>query len=289
MDSVYPSNHGLHGYSSDSFFLKDSYPPVILATKVKELRRELNNWAIHAKLEETEFDLRELVVNNFSRPLQMLIKEPLILAVTVYLSFIYGLLYYFLSEYTSIFQGVYGMTPGLGGLPLFGVVVGLAMAASYMVYASRIYITKLDAHNGISIPERRLPPVSIGGVLFSTGPFWIGWTGFTNSVHWIVPTLSGLFIGAGILSILIQLFNYLIDTYLMYVASALAANTICRSLVTASFPLFSRQMFACMGIQWAGTLLSCVAAILLSIPVLFCMYGKHFRKKSHFAPMREGS
>jgi DHA1 family multidrug resistance protein-like MFS transporter len=197
------------------FFLNESYPPVILATKAKELRHELSNWAIHAKLEETDVGIRELIVNNFSRPLQMLIKEPLILAVTVYLSFIYGLLYCFLSEYTSIFQGVYGMAPGLGGLPLFGIVVGLVIGALYMVYASRVYNTRLDANNGIPIPEWRLPPVVAGGVLFSAGLFWLGWTGFTSSIHWIVPTLSGLFTGAGLLIIFIQLFNYLLDTYLM--------------------------------------------------------------------------
>ncbi|KAB8071422.1 major facilitator superfamily domain-containing protein [Aspergillus leporis] len=271
------------------FFLNESYPPVILATKAKELRHELSNWAIHAKLEETDVGIRELIVNNFSRPLQMLIKEPLILAVTVYLSFIYGLLYCFLSEYTSIFQGVYGMAPGLGGLPLFGIVVGLVIGALYMVYASRVYNTRLDANNGIPIPEWRLPPVVAGGVLFSAGLFWLGWTGFTSSIHWIVPTLSGLFTGAGLLIIFIQLFNYLLDTYLMYAASALAANTICRSLVAASFPLFSRQMFANMGIQWASTLLGCVSAVLVPIPVLFLMYGKQLRKKSHFAPVRDGS
>ena len=36
---------------------------------------------------------------------------------------------------------------------------------------------------------------------------------------------------------------YLIDTYMMYAASALAANTIVRSAVGAAFPLFTVQMF----------------------------------------------
>ena len=57
----------------------------------------------------------------------------------------------------------------------------------------------------------------------------------------------------------------------------------CRSLVAAGFPLFSRQMFAGMGIQWAGTLLACVAAVLVPIPILFYLYGRRLRLKSQYA------
>ena len=70
-------------------------------------------------------------------------------------------------------------------------------------------------------------------------------------------------------------------------ASAIAANTFCRSMVAASFPLFSRQMFENMGIQWAATLLGCLAAILVPIPVAFWFFGKWLRMKSKFAPYSE--
>lgn len=197
------------------FLLKESYPPVVLVEKAAELRRRTKNWGIHAKQEEIEVDLRDLIINNFSRPLRLLINEPLILAVTVYLSFIYGLLYCFLTAYTIVFQQVHGMNAGVGGLPLFGMVVGLFIAASYIIFSSNAYSRKLDRNGGIPVPEWRLPPVIAGGALFAAGIFWFGWTGYTKSIHWIVPTLSGLFTGFGLLIIFIQLFNYLIDTYLM--------------------------------------------------------------------------
>ena len=56
--------------------------------------------------------------------------------------------------------------------------------------------------------------VIVGGALFAAGLFWFGWSSRPN-VHWIVPTLSGLFTGFGLLAIFICLFNYLIDSYLM--------------------------------------------------------------------------
>ena len=67
-------------------------------------------------------------------------------------------------------------------------------------------------------------------------------------------------------------------------ASAIAANTFLRSIAAAGFPLFARQMFNGMGIQYAGTLLGCLAAAMVPIPVMFYIYGKKLRAKSKFAP-----
>lgn len=43
-------------------------------------------------------------------------------------------------------------------------------------------------------------------------------------------------------------------------------------------------MFNGMGIQWASTLLGCVAAALVPIPVIFYIYGHRIRKRSAYAP-----
>lgn len=67
-------------------------------------------------------------------------------------------------------------------------------------------------------------------------------------------------------------------------ASAIAANTFLRSIAAAGFPLFARQMFNGMGIEWASTLLGCLAFCLVPIPVIFYLYGKKLRLKSKFAP-----
>lgn len=66
-------------------------------------------------------------------------------------------------------------------------------------------------------------------------------------------------------------------------ASTIAANTILRSAVGCAFPLFSRQMMENLGVQWAGTLLGCISAAMIPIPVLFRMYGPWLRQKSALA------
>lgn len=266
------------------FLLPETYPPVVLVGKAAELRRRTKNWGIHAKQEEVEVDLNELITKNLSRPLRLLVTEPVVLLLTIYMSFIYGLLYLFLTAYPLVFQGVHGFDEGVGGLPFFGLVVGIFFVAAYIIYDARNYNKKLAANGGIPVPEWRLPPVILGGILFSIGLFWFGWTGYRKDIHWIAPTLSGLFTGFGLLAIFICCFNYLVDSYLMFAASVIAANTFLRSFAAAGFPLFARQMFNGLGIQWAGTLLGCFSLVLVPIPVLFYKYGHKLREKSKFAP-----
>jgi MFS transporter, DHA1 family, multidrug resistance protein len=43
-------------------------------------------------------------------------------------------------------------------------------------------------------------------------------------------------------------------------------------------------MFNNLGIQWAGTLLGCLAAIMIPIPIAFVIYGPRLRQKSKYAP-----
>ena len=46
-------------------------------------------------------------------------------------------------------------------------------------------------------------------------------------------------------------------------------------------------MFAGIGVNWSGTLLGCVAALLVPIPVVFYKYGHKIRQRSKFAPTFE--
>ncbi|OAL50559.1 major facilitator superfamily [Pyrenochaeta sp. DS3sAY3a] len=275
---------GFSAFTLNVLFLQESYPPKILISKAAELRRRTKNWGIHAKQEEIEIDLRELLEKNFSRPLRMLFTERIVLLLSIYMAFIYGLLYLFLTAYPLVFQGVHRMNLGVGGLPFFGMITGQLLAGTAIFLRQPGYQKKLAANNNVPIPEWRLPEVIVGGVCFAAGIFWFGWTGYRADVHWIVPTLSGLLIGFGLLSIFLQALNYLVDAYLMFAASAIAANTFLRSLCGAVFPLFARQMFQGMGIQWAATLLGIIAALLVPVPVWFYLKGGKIREKSAYAP-----
>jgi DHA1 family multidrug resistance protein-like MFS transporter len=166
---------GFLAFGLNLLFLNETYPPVILITKAEELRRRTKNWGIHAKQEEIEVDLRELAEKNFSRPIRMLISEPIVLLISLYMAFIYGLLYLFLTAYPLVFQGVHKMNPGVGGLPFFGMILGQLTAGVFIAIRQPGYNRKLKANNDWPIPEWRLPEVIIGGCCFSVGLFWYGY------------------------------------------------------------------------------------------------------------------
>ncbi len=221
------------------FFQDETYGPVILVAKAAELRRLTRNWGIHAKQEEVEVDLKELVVKNVSRPLRILFTEPIVLVITIYMSFIYGLLYLNLTAYALVFEGVYHWSLGVAGLPYVALIVGVSIGLLYLVLTNKSYVKKLKANNNVPVPEWRLPLPMVGGIVFACGLFWFGWGGYQPGTPWIVPALAGIFIGFGIYSVFLSCLNYIIDAYLMFAASAIAANTIMRSVFGAVFPLFA--------------------------------------------------
>ncbi|RAH50603.1 MFS transporter [Aspergillus brunneoviolaceus CBS 621.78] len=275
---------GFLGFALLLLFYRETYAPALLQQKAAIVRRQTRNWGIHAKQDEVEIDLRELITVNFSRPFRMLFTEPIVFLVTLYMSFIYGLMYALLSAYPVVFQEIHGMNLGVGSLPFIGLIIGEFAGGAYVLMSQGSYTKKLIANGDVPVPEWRLPPAIVGGAAFTIGLFWYGWTGWTQSIHWMAPTASGVFTGFGIYCIFLQCFNYLIDSYLQFAASVFAANTILRSAVGACFPLFAKQMFVNLGVQWAGTLLGCLAAIMIPIPLGFILYGPALRRKSKFAP-----
>ncbi|KAL5335991.1 bicyclomycin resistance protein [Aspergillus crustosus] len=271
------------GFASGLLFLcslRETYPPVLLVSKAANLRRQTGNWAIHAKQEELEVDLPELVGKYFTRPLKMLLTEPIILLISLYMSFIYGIVYALLVAYPYVFESVYGMSSGVAGLGFISLLIGQLLACALIIFQDHIDAQRAATQGKSMAPERRLLPVTIGAPVFTIGIFWVGWTGFTSTIHWMAPMAAGVLIGFGTLCIFLPCFNYLFDCYLPLAASTVAANIILRSSVAAAFPLFSQQMFANLGVRWASTLLGCLAAAMIPIPFVFRAYGAKLRAKS---------
>ncbi|KAK8068888.1 bicyclomycin resistance protein [Apiospora phragmitis] len=263
--------------------VRETFAPCLLVAKAQALRRQHKgntSGGIHAAHERVEFDLRRLAEKYFTRPLRMLATEPILLLVSLYMSFVYGLTYCLLAGFPYVFEDIHGMRPGVGGLPFLALAVGQVFGVGFVLSQQKAYARRLAANDNVPVPEWRLTPTLVGAPVFAAGIFWFGWTGFSPEIHWAVPTVAGLFIGFGILCVFLPCFNYIVDAYLPLAASAVAANIILRSSIAAGFPLFSTQMFKGMGVQWACTLLGGLAALMIPIPIAFRIYGPRLRQKS---------
>ncbi|THH13906.1 hypothetical protein EW146_g6361 [Bondarzewia mesenterica] len=267
-------------------FMPETFAPVLLHKKAKRLRKAdpVANKDLYAELEKHKFSLSQLASRTISRPFKMMAMEPILVLVTIYLSIVYGVIYALFEAFPVTFIGKHGLTLSQDGLIFIGAGIGTTVGAFFNLYLSKSYPMLMKEWRGFPPPEKRLYGAMFGGPALVIGIFWLGWTGEYSSVPWYVPAISTIVIGFAITLIFMSFLNYLVDTYLMYSASAFAANTMCRSAVGAAFPLFTVQMFEGMHINWASTLIGCVGLLLAPMPFLFYKYGTRIRQKSKFAP-----
>ena len=74
--------------------------------------------------------------------------------------------------------------------------------------------------------------------------------------------------------------SYLVDAFTLYAASAMAANTVLRSLFGALLPLAGPKMYETLGLGWGNSLLGFISVALAPIPFLFYKYGEKIREST---------
>ena len=139
----------------------------------------------------------------------------------------------------------------------------------------------VSATNGHAPPEARLPPAMLGATALPVGLFWFAWTN-DPSVHWFASVSAGTLFGFGMVLLYMSLTNYLVDAYLGYAASALAASTVLRSVAGAAFPLFTNKMYDQLGIHWASSVPGFLALVFVPCLVGFYKWGHIIRRKTRF-------
>jgi hypothetical protein len=88
-------------------------------------------------------------------------------------------------------------------------------------------------------------------------------------VHWIVPIIAGFPFGCGIAQIMQGVVQYLMDSYTIYCASAIASTVILRSILAATFPLVCPPMYARLGNGWASSVWAFASLACAPLPFLF--------------------
>lgn len=257
--------------------MRETSAPAILERKTRRLRKETGNLKLISKL-DSGLEPKELFKFSIVRPAKMLFLEPICFCISVYIAITYAYLYVLFTTFTVVFREQYGWRGGIVGLSFLGVGIGSVIGqAFYIRYGNRI----VEKHLAIGDyrPEHRLYIMCFGGPLIPIGLFIYGWT-VQYQTHYIVPLLATGIIGLGLLMTFMPSSTYLVDVYTVHAASAMAANTVLRSLVAAFLPLSSQKMYAAMGYGWGNSMLGFIAFLLTPIPFLFIKYGERIRARS---------
>lgn len=196
------------------------------------------------------------------------------------MALVYGVLYLCFVAYPIAFQTERGWSPGIGGLSYLGIGFGVLVTIS-LEPLLRAWINShpKDPETGKVPPEAMVRVTIAGAISLSVGQIWFAWTS-TPNVHWIVPILAGIPFGAGNAAVFIYSNNYLAHSYKDYAASALAGNTVLRSIMGAVLPLAGPSMYSALGLNWAGFLLGMLEAACVAIPIVFFFYGHRIRERS---------
>ncbi|KAG0696052.1 major facilitator superfamily domain-containing protein [Suillus ampliporus] len=273
------------------FTIPETYAPVLLVKKAKEIRQNTGDEKYHAAMELQNFTLAQRVETIFGRPFKLLFTEPMMFVITLYMSFVYGCVYLLFEAYPIVFEEGHGLNPGVSGLMFLPLTCGgFTAVATYIIIFNPQYERKVQEYAPNPVPpEFRLRIAMIAAPFFAGSFFWFAWTSYPSISIW-APMMSGALLGWSICLIFLTvssklaLFNYIIDAYLASAASALAASTVARSLFGAGFPLFATQMYDKLGPEWASSLLGFIALILAPIPFVLTKYGPLLRAKSKYAP-----
>lgn len=270
-----------------TFTIPETYAPLLLRKRAAKLSQETGK-VYTSKLEvgRAKPSLAESFKVALSRPWIMLLTEPIVLLLSVYMAIIYGTLYMMFGAFPIVYQENRHWSQGVGSLPFLSVLIGMLIGVIYTIPDNKRYqkAERFAMSRGAvgAPPEARLPPCMIGSLCLPVGLFVFAWTNYTH-IHWIVSVIATAPFGFGMVLLFLSVMNYLIDAYTVYAASVLAANSVLRSMFGAVFPLFTTYMYDGLGIHWASSVPGFLALACVPFPFLLYKYGPAIRMRCKFA------
>ncbi|KAF9808299.1 hypothetical protein IEO21_07887 [Rhodonia placenta] len=217
-------------------FLPETYAPIILANKAQLLRKKLGQ----------RKTFRDWVDGTILKPCIMLVQEPMLIATTVYISFVYGCMYLIFEAYPVVFTQEHHLDAGVSGMVYIPIAVppmsythvhATPVLQYYFIFHPRYERAAAACAPSPVPPELRLESAKWGAPLFAIGFFWFGWTSYPSIPFW-APLFASVLLGTATIWIFRPSANALCaDVYLFAAASALATNTVVRSAASAGFPV----------------------------------------------------
>lgn len=129
-------------------------------------------------------------------------------------------------------------------------------------------------------PEFRAPLMLVGSVLYSIGFLLFGRAAQLH-LFWLIPNIGSFFVSAGIIIISQGIKLYTVSTYGTFAASAQGIANFTRSSGSGTFPLFAPFMLQRLVYGITGTVLACIAVVILILgPILLWYFEPRLREKA---------
>lgn len=146
----------------------------------------------------------------------------------------------FFGAFPIVFESEDDFTISQVGLSFIGIGIGNLCAVALIPVFGKIQTRVAEKHG--QFPEIALIPAMAGALLGPVGLFWFA---FTTSTFWLVPILAGIPFGCAVVLSFTSVFTFLVRSYTPWAASAMASNSVERSLLAAAFrESFQTDIFA---------------------------------------------
>lgn len=267
---------------SSMLLFYESYAPLLLRQRAEKRRNETGDPRYHAEAERRESGRSALwkLGRNLSRPIRLLAYHPIIQMQSILEGINYGLLYFALASFSSLYVSAYGESISISGLHYIAICTGTISGSQICGPLTDYAYKRLTSHTGeINVPELRIPLLLPGVLFIPIGLVLYGWAAEYH-LFWLVVD-----IGAMLLCLGMQIFNtslhaYVMDAYPEHVSSASAATQVLRSLLAFAFPLFSDKLYRSLGYGWGNTLLAFLSfGIALPSTGILWRYGANLRAR----------
>jgi MFS family permease len=188
------------------------------------------------------------------------------------------------TAFAALWVQTYHEQVGIASLHYFALGAGFTLGAQAGArLLDRIYVRLKARNGGVGTPEMRMPMMMFTTLALPIGLLIYGWTA-EYKVFWLVPDIGIFIFGVGAIGSFLSIQTYIVDTFTLYAASAIAAVSSFRSLAGFGFPLFANTMFSALGIGWGNSVLALVGLVIgVPAPFLFYRYGEKIRGLSRSA------
>lgn len=147
------------------FILPETYVPVLLYREAKRLRKETGDDRWHSALDDNTAreGPKDVVRRTVLKPFTMIIQEPMLAVITLYMSLVYGVVYLLFEAVPIIFLQGHGLNAGETGLVFLALLGGGVIAVLLYVFYYNVDYSKVHhemAPRSVP-PEIRLKPLLI--------------------------------------------------------------------------------------------------------------------------------
>lgn len=218
------------------------------------------------------------------RPLRLLTTQPIVVVLSVYIIWQYGILWLMFSSIYSLFLVQYDLPIHVASLCYLSIGVGFFIGTRVThLFTDRIYARYKHKSPSQVEPEVRLLLTFPAAILPPVGLLIYGWTAQAHC-HPVVPNVGICILSAGFTTGNQCIAAYIVDIYPHYTASAMTAANAVRYIAGFGFPLFAPKLYQTLGYGWGNTLLAGLA-FAVGVPGMLVMwkYGPWLRARSKFA------